>query len=195
MTTEQKVSAIQETVAQDANRRAEEIRRRADEEFAAQVGEAENNIKAVEKERLDRGIASIDADISRELSRHLLESKRELISRRDSLADGVFAEISEKLSAFTGTAEYRSFLRGLMENHRSVLGAGRCLMLVKSADASLAEELLSELGLPVKVVCEPGIALGGFRISFAGRLIDETLDEKLRKKREEFAYSSGFTID
>ncbi len=195
MTTQQKVSAIEQAVMSDVARKAADIRKRADESFAAEMAAAENEIRASEKIKAERGIANIDADTSRELSRRILEARRQLISRRDSLADGVFEEISGRLVEFTKTSGYRSYLKDIIERNRKILTGGRCLLLLREEDAGTVSELLSDFGISAETAIEPGILLGGLRISFSGRLIDETLDEKLNVERKAFAAGSGFVID
>ena len=195
MTTEQKLKKIEDTVMADAGRTAQALcdhaSSRRDEELAA------IRDKTAEEERLryQKETAEIEAKLSRDLSRIMLESKRQIISERDRLADDIFSQISQKLVGYTDTEDYKLMLSRLIDTHIRTLTAGRSVMLVRKQDSEMIEEMLRSRGCSATVVSEPGILLGGFRISSAGRLIDETLDEKLRQKRALFVETSGFIID
>ena len=196
MTTEEKLNKLEEVVLSDVKAECDRLRRKADDEFEKQISEAAGEAEKKEEDRLRRAFAAVDGETSRALSLRSLDAKRRVISERDTLADRVFEEISVKLIAFTQSPDYRNYLSSRLQAYHGVLSAGRCLVLARNEDVAMLEELLREQGHADDLVTkEPGIRLGGFRISLAGRLIDETLDEKLSRQREEFARTSGFIID
>ena len=107
----------------------------------------------------------------------------------------MFAEIAAKLTEFAASPAYREYLSERIEQNRRILSSGHCVLFLRAADKNLIDGLLTEKGFSVQTAAEPGIKLGGFRISAAGRLIDETLDESLAHQRAEFSCTSGFIID
>ena len=195
MTTEQKLKLIEEKVLSDAKKKAEDQKKIISERRDGEIAVARKETDDLEHLRLIEGKNAVDAQLSRALSQRMLEQKRGMIQKRDALADSIFEEISQKLVEYTKTDAYTDMLKKLIETHKNILYAGRGIMLIREADRPVIERLLSDAKVNATVVSEPGIVLGGFRVSFAGRLIDETLDEKLRQKREEFISTSGFIID
>ena len=195
MTTEEKLSKLEEVVLSDAKAEADRLRRKTDEQVEAQIASASEETEKLEEDRLRRSLAAVDSQTSRALSMCIWDAKRKVIEERDRLADRIFDEISEKLCEFTKTPDYPAYLSSLLDKYKNILLAGRCLVLARNEDVPLLTEMLREKGHDDVVTKEPGIRLGGFRISLAGRLIDETLDEKLARQREEFVCTSGFIID
>lgn len=121
------------------------------------------------------------------------ELRRELLDRRDAMADEVFDEVCKRLEKYRGTPEYRGLMHGLAEAAATALeGCTDAVLYLSEADATYADELTALTGLPVKT--DGGITVGGIRGASGELECDCTLDSRLGAAREAFARESGLTV-
>ena len=140
-------------------------------------------------------IASRKAVIVNDLAKKQLELRNELFRERQALADKVFAQAREKLTAFTKTADYADFLRRSLEEIKAHCGTAQCVVSIAPSDEekrSLIESVLPD----AQIAVDQHILIGGIKANCPalGILMDDTLDARLEEQREWFIENCGMKV-
>ncbi len=136
---------------------------------------------------------SLEAD--RQASAATQTARRQLLATRQTLVDGVFREVEEKLLAFTQTEGYGAWLAQKLAAHAPALAGAKeeVTVLVREADMPHAAALQKALpGCTVRA--GESIRLGGLKLVSGYILYDETLDCALEEERENFYNTSGLYL-
>lgn len=120
------------------------------------------------------------------------EIKHVIFTRREAITDEVFAEIKRCLEGYCASSDYMaSLVRDALSVSETITGEDAAI-LVKESDLSVADELSTVSGLPVRV--DPSITIGGLRGVSSDMEIDCTLDTKFLLAREDFTKESGLSV-
>lgn len=122
-----------------------------------------------------------------------LRIKRELLARRNAIADEVFAEVRLRVEEYKKTPDYKASLLRDAEKIASVLADGSDpVILISLADEAFASEIAEASGIAVKV--DVSVILGGLKGVSAQLECDCTLDAKLESARKDFEMESGLSV-
>ncbi|KAH6618757.1 ATPase, V1/A1 complex, subunit E [Boeremia exigua] len=183
-------------IRQEATEKANEIRLKADEEFA------------IEKSKLVRQeTASIDssyekkfkqASMSQQITRSTVSNKSRLrvLSARQELLDRLFEDAGKKLAETSkDKKKYQGILKNLILEGAYALNEDKLQIRVRKADNDLAKQAIEEAQKEYKSKIEKDVAItidesdplpaessgGAFIVGTGGRIdINNTLDERLR---------------
>ena len=146
---------------------------------------------------LAREAARIRAEAGREISKHLMESKREIYLRRKEIGQEVFDKVRERIAQYTASPEYPEHLKELLLSALKQLpGATRVSLRLRQEDLPLGPEL-AKAAAPVKVEYEEGsFSLGGLAIRCPelGLRVDCSFDNRLEELSSHFAESFGLSL-
>ena len=119
--------------------------------------------------------------LRREISAAKLEMQRQVLIRREELADEVFSEVREKLAAFRSTDEYRKWLADTVKKCADKYPGKKAVIRLAPADMKLCPE-------GVHADADKTILLGGTIVGFEGSgiVLDCTFDSQFEAERAAF---------
>lgn len=185
------LQAINDYAEEQRKRILDEVR----EYYSAEMERAEKEVLSDAQQLVEREKAQNRNRIRHEISRKEMEAKRQLISHRANLVDGLFHDVSLRLLEYTKTPEYEKFLKAIAEKLSNVLSdVGSELMIRREDEAYIP--LIREAFGDCEIRFSDEIRLGGILgvSRYRGIVADETLDSRLEAQRTWFAANSGLTI-
>lgn len=150
----------------------------------------------VEAERLMIKEVEIEkSNIVREMSHKELDGRRELLQKRQEIADKVFNDAKEKLRSFVSSSEYPSFLERKAKEAASIFTQEGTVIYIRNADSSYASRISSQFK-NASVEYDDSIEIGGFRAENKAMHLacDNTLESELEAQRLWFEETTGLKI-
>lgn len=144
---------------------------------------------------IQRAGASIRSDAGSRISAGKLESRRQLLLRREEIVGELLDAVSARLKKYTATQEYTALLEHSAAKAADVF-QGLFIVFLRPEDMHLADVVKKAAGDRCTVMEDTSIQLGGLRFSDPEgfRLADDTLDARLKDGREWFMKHSGLTV-
>ena len=193
----EKLLHFTEEVLRNAAQQSEQMKQELNEAKAAALAEAKIEAKDAARAYYDKEAARIRAESGREVSRHLMDSKRKIYLRRKEITQEVFQQVCERIGTFTASESYYTHMEQMLRRALELLpGAQSVTVQLRGEDMSLAPKLSACLA-PVKVECQEGsFSLGGFilQCSQLGLRVDCSFDNRLDELAGHFAESFGLSL-
>lgn len=163
---------------------------------------------------IQREMAAIRTEISSQLSRDEMASRKKIFEKRNKMTENVFEKVTQKLVEFTKTADYEKLMLESVKKIAQALKADDVIFLIKESDLKFADKIKvaytaerlkdKKLADKIKSAFSPScevkpskeIKIGGItgRSASLGLIADETLDTKLDGQREWFYQNSGLRV-
>lgn len=180
-------------VYESAEEKSKNMIREIDEAGRAALRSYTSEVKRASDERRRREDARAAAAGAAEISRRGSAIRQSLLERREQIAREVFDEVRDRVSAYTGSPEYRaSLLRDAKSLAETLAGHAGARIAAGEADMAIAADIAAASGL--SVVCDKNIALGGLRGLSDDIECDITLDSKMSAARDKFMRESGLSV-
>jgi V/A-type H+-transporting ATPase subunit E len=182
------------------NHYAEEQRKKIEEEIAAfkekELSEAEIEVLTECYLMIQKEMAQMRTGISREMSVREMDLKRQLLEKRQKIADDVFRRAAEKLTEFTEAEQYADFLKKSAEQFSKALQGQDTVIFIKPGDEKYEETIRNAFQHSCSFQTLGSIRIGGIkaRNSSQGLFADETLDTLLESQRDWFEEHSGMAV-
>lgn len=193
----EKLQRFTEAVMRDAARESNALRRHLHETRTAVLEEAHIQAREAARAYYDREAERIRAEAGREVSRHLMDVKRQVYLRRKEISEEVTASVRARVAAFTASPDYPAHLEQLFRTALAQLpGTAAVTLFLREEDLPYAP-LLSDAAAPVAVECVPGsFALGGLilRCPELGLRVDCSFDTRLDELSGHFAEQFGLSL-
>lgn len=193
----EKLLHFTEEVVRNAAQQSEQMKKELDEARAAALAEAKIEAKDAARAYYDKEAARIRAESGREVSRHLMESKRQIYLRRKEITQEVFQKVCERIASFTASEKYYAHVEEMLRRAMELLpGAKTVTVQLRAEDMSFGPQLAAALA-PVQVECQKGsFSLGGFIVhsSQLGLRVDCSFDNRLEELAGHFAESFGLSL-
>lgn len=193
----EKLLHFTEEVLRNAAQQSEQMKRELNQAKAAALAEAKIDAKDAARAYYDREAARIRAESGREVSRHLMDSKRKIYLRRKEITQEVFQQVCERIAAFTAGESYYTHMEAMLRRALELLpGAQAVTVQLRGEDMPFAPKLSAALA-PVQVECQEGaFSLGGFIVhsSQLGLRVDCSFDNRLEELARHFAESFGLSL-
>ena len=186
------LEAINKYAEQQKNHIQSEVEKFKQEE----IKKAENEVLNDAYKLIQREITDMKKEIKSDISKHEMNSRRELLKQRESIFKSVFKKAEQRLLEYTKGSEYPKLLVGYAKNINSVLNHDDNILYVKQDDMQYEGIIKSAFGRDCKVEVDDHIDIGGIRAinKTVGLVADETLDAKLYHERAWFAQNSGLRV-
>lgn len=145
---------------------------------------------------IQREMAEMKTEISREYSNKEIEGRRKLFEKRSDIMEEVFDKARERLIAFTKSDSYEKFLKDVVSSILETLLESDLVLYLRSEDQSFVDMLMSSCKIQCEFSVDDSIKLGGVRgySKSQGVIVDETLDARLKDQREWFIENSGLIL-
>lgn len=193
----EKLLHFTEEVVRNAALQSEQMKNELEQARAAALAEAKIEAKDAARIYYDKEAARIRAEAGREVSRHLMESKREIYLRRKEITQEVFQQVCERIGVFTAGETYYAHMEEMLRRALELLpGAQAVTVQLRGEDMPFAPKLAAALA-PVEVECQEGtFSLGGFIVhsSQLGLRVDCSFDNRLEELACHFAESFGLSL-
>ncbi len=193
----EKLLHFTDAVMKNAVRESDELRKQLEETRTQALERVRDEAKEAARAYYDKEAARIRAEAGREISKHLMESKREIYLRRKEIGQEVFDKVRERIAQYTASPEYPEHLKELLLSALKQLpGATRVSLRLRQEDLPLGPEL-AKAAAPVKVEYEEGsFSLGGLAIRCPelGLRVDCSFDNRLEELSSHFAESFGLSL-
>ncbi|MCO7137848.1 V-type ATP synthase subunit E [[Clostridium] leptum] len=193
---DEKLSKFIEAINKDAEDRRSRILAEVEEYNKAEMKKAETEALTEAYHMIQEQIAQMRTSIRRELSQKEISLHRETLMQRENITKRVFEEAKKRLTAFTQSADYETFLVKAASNAKSVFPKGDIILSMRPSDMKFANMVAKVFEGRATVQEDESILLGGMRIRCQelGLVIDDTLDTRLNDQKAWFAQHSGLAV-
>ena len=193
----QKLDHFTATILAEATAETErtlaDLKEKRSEAFSA----AEDQILAETYHYIRTEVARVKSEAGRQVSRRMLDAKRELFLRRGQIADEVFELVRQKIVAYTGGGAYPLRLKDLFLAAVESLKEGDDIRVyLRRADMAQADALAAALPGMTLTFREGTFLLGGLvaESPSLGRRVDSTFDSALAELNGHFAELFGLSL-
>ena len=185
MEANQKLTQFMEAVNRSTAAEISRAELEAGQEAEQILLEAEARCKADSARTMAAARSRITAKYQKKMSQVGYQGKTAFLSRRQMLLMQLFADLREKLTAFTASPDYLPWLKKLLRLHPPAEGAA---VLLREADLQYKDELEKELPCNAEFRADSAIILGGLSVlSPDGRRCENhTLDEAYASQLRNF---------
>lgn len=131
-----------------------------------------------------------------EVARFSLDKKRELLIRRNEIADRVMNNVALRLTSFLNTPEYVSFLAKKLTSFIKENDVSSATLQLGVSDFSRKDEIAKSLPVGFQITLNDNIKLGGFIVldTQSGTYFDETLEQYLIEQKAYFMQHSKLAV-
>lgn len=185
MDTNQKLTQFMDAVNRSTDAEIARAEQAAEQEAAACLRDAEAACKAESARAYAEAESRITANYQKQMAQVGYRGKIAFLSRRQTLLMQLFAELREKLTAFTASPDYASWMEQLLRTHKPEADA---VILLRDADMDMQDTLKKAAGASVTFRADSSIQLGGLSVlSPDGRRCENhTLDEAFAAQLRDF---------
>lgn len=145
---------------------------------------------------IDQELSEIRQSLMKSDSQAKWKLKKNLLEKRNELANRLFEDVLNDLLAFRSSEEYRSYFETTLVQTIETYDLRQGFLRINSQDEELAEQLLKSNDLRLVLKIDDSIHIGGFFISNLTELmeVDMTLDAKLNDQKEWFYGHSALIV-
>lgn len=186
-------AAILAEATAESQRTMESVRQRTVEAYS----QAEDKVLQEAYQYIHQEVGLIKTEAGRRVSRHMLESKRQLFLRREEMARETFALVREKITAFTASPAYSARLKELLnEALEALAGAEDVQVYLRQADMPLSQELAQTVPGRQLAFVEGDFQLGGLMAESQalGLRVDSSFDSTAAELSGHFAELCGISL-
>ncbi|MDD2362568.1 MAG: V-type ATP synthase subunit E [Oscillospiraceae bacterium] len=193
---EEKVNKFVQAITAYAEEQRDIILREAETFKTERLKKAEQEVMEDANKLIQKETAEMRDEGVREMSRRDIEARKAVFTRRHQITDEVFRRAENELIEYTKKPEYTEYIIKMLENMISMLH-GETVYMIAEKDGAMLESLSSLLPEKSSIETADDILIGGIRAlnSENGKIIDNTLDSKLKSQHDRFILTSGLTVN
>ena len=131
---------------------------------------------------------------NRELAQKTAEYRREVLKRRDEMAESIFAGTRQKLLDFADSGRpYTDWMVKRVQAMRGICPESGSMLFIMERDRPLTDELCAAYGGDCEVAVSEDFEIGGIILFHpaTGLIVDESLDAALADQHDYFLEHSG----
>ena len=193
----QKLLHFTDNVLKTATEESEALARELEAKRQAALAEARQTSRDDAHAYYERESAKIRAEAGQEVSRHLMDGKRQVYLRRSEISREVLDKVRGKLDEFVASPQYPEHLKGLLAQTVSRLdGVHEMVIQLRHEDLPLGQELADSVA-PVKATVEEGRFQIGGLVALCPELgirADCSFDAQLEELGGHFAEIFGLSL-
>lgn len=193
MTNDERLKMFIDEIKKESVQKETEINLQTDNAIAQLVNSGKTQIDSEINEYINNKCNECKVNYAEKISEIVKSSKSELFCKRDSISEELFGEIRRMLCEFVSGDGYKKYLSDSYNTVTAEFGEPT-RVYVRADDLNLIKEILSDKSIELNV--EPSIKIGGVEFLVRGgrKLVDDTLDSKLKNEFELFTQNSGLII-
>ena len=193
MTNDERLKMFIDEIRKESVQKETEINSQTDSAIAQLFNSGKTQIDSEINEYINNKCNECKVNYAEKISEIDKSCKNELFCKRDSVSEELFSEIRNMLYNFVSGDEYKKYLSDSYNTVTAEFGEPT-RMYVRDNDLNLIQEIISCESIELNV--EPSIKIGGIKFLVRGgrKLVDDTLDSKLKKEFELFTQNSGLII-
>ena len=198
---EEKLQSFTKTVMMEATQQREKILKEAQAHKKEILEQKELEFLEHSYETIQKEIRKVLKEKNEMISWTVIESKKRLFQKREEIVDEIFSNILKQIEAFKQTARYEAFLFHNLRADIRAAGEGEIWVYVNKTDMALADKLKQRLeqeeGISIAVLPEEYDMIGGCKVMNKTKnlIIDDSLQNRIQKQREQFLKTSGLVIE
>ena len=183
-----KLQKFKQAVFSDVDQKVAEITRQVEELRKTSLEQTEDQQLNTAYNTIQGNVQKIRNDFRRYVSKISLSAHQDVLRRRESYKQQVFAAVAGHLAEYRKTNEYRRLLLDRLKKLEEEYSLTGCTIITGKGDQWLEEQLASEKGGAFHFETDFKIKLGGFciRNDTEGYLLDETFDSRLKDQNDYF---------
>lgn len=191
-----KLKKFEDAVLSEIDMKTALMRAEAEERHKSELEESKDAQLARAYSEIQKKISDIRKASKREVAKHSLQSKREILQKRNSLMKSVFESASAKLSAYTATDKYLKRMLEKLAFYAAEYKLEDAQIFVCEQDYKHSKEFSDAYGLPCTILADKTNTLGGFILKShaASYYFDETLETLLSSQKDYFIENSGLAL-
>lgn len=185
------------TVVQEATADAERTLGALEAQRTAALAYAERIARREAAQVIRVQAARVRAEAGQQVSRHLMDCKREIYLRRTQISREVFARVRERLAEFTASPEYLPRLTAQLRQALEALGPAESVCVFLRREDMAFSDALAEAAGPVAAEFRTGdFTLGGLIVDCPaqGRRVDGSYDAAMDDLSGRFAELFGLSL-
>lgn len=193
----EKLSRFTAKILAEAAAEAQRSMDQVQQERSAALRKAEDQVLRESYQYIHREVARIRAEAGQSVSRRMMEDRKALYLRREEMARETFAQVQEKLEAFTRTPAYGQRLEELLREALEQLPEAEDVeVFLRPEDAQWQPRLTQAAGGRSLTFREGTFRLGGLtaRSASLGLQVDSSFDGAARELSGHFAELFGLSL-
>ncbi len=195
----EKLNTFTSLVIKDAEEKREKLMKSVEKEYSERLDERENELLENAYENIQENIQTAKREANERVLHAQMDSKKQLILRREEIIDEVMKTVRAKLVEFTESDEYEAWLISKIEKALFEVGKGSKIVYISPEDIKLREKIeqIPEMSkLSVEASSERDF-LGGAKVLNTDRRVsaDYSFKEMLFEQKQTFLQSSGLSLD
>ena len=193
---EEKLNKLSALVMKNANEERERLIEENEDKYKSRISEKENEYLKEAYETIQRSKNESERIAGEKLLRVEMDSKKQVLLKREEIINDVMDTVKERLTEFTRSADYESWLVKKAQTAVKEAGDGGKVIYVAENDMQYADELRTgNSKITVEAASENGF-LGGVRVYNADKRIsvDYSFKELLSDEKQAFLQKSGLVI-
>ncbi|MDY3030372.1 MAG: V-type ATP synthase subunit E [Clostridia bacterium] len=196
----EKLNTFTSLVLDDAGNKRDEMMQKVQEKHDTIVNAKENEYLEEAYETIQHSITEAKKAANEKILHVELETKKELLLKREHIIEEVMDGAKAKLKAYTKTDEYVEWLVEKTKKAIFEVGKGPKIVYISSDDLGCKDkiEALSEDGTQITVeAAGEKDFLGGVKVSNPARRVsvDYSFKEMLAEEKKQFLRRSGLVIE
>ena len=192
-----KLQHFTNTVLDSAAQELERAKKAMEEKRQAALKEARHQAREQANAYLRQQVTEIQRERGQQVSRHLLDAKRQIFLRRAQIAGEVFEAVDERIGRFTASPQYFPHLEKLLRQALDSFGPVESVKVYLRPADQAAREALIRAAAPVQLEILPGsFTLGGLIVECTqlGRRADASFDTARADLSGHFAELFGLSL-
>ena len=190
-----KLEKFKNAVFNDVDEIANTIIEQADKYREVEIDKIEKQEIKNSNKLIKAKTEEIEKTHKREIAKFSLDSRRNIIYKRNDIAQKMLDSVREMLIEFTKTKDYKDYLMNILKFNNEKYNLSGCQILIADCDNKFAQEIQNEY----KCTCKQDnkVLIGGFIAIDVDRgiYIDETLEQKIAKQKSYIIENTQFQID
>lgn len=195
----EKLNTFTSLVLKDAQQKREKLLQDVKEEYSERLEDKENQLLQSAYENIQQNIQTVQKTANERVLHAELDSKKQLILKREEIIDEVMKLSRAKIVEFIESDKYKAWLLDKIEKALFEVGKGAKTVYISPDDIKLKEDIekIPEMSkLTVEASGERDF-LGGARVLNTDRkvAVDYSFKEMLSMEKQKFLQSSGLALD
>ncbi len=192
-----KLRAFENAILQETDEKISQLEEEVKEYEKREIEKAKNDDYNRMFNYMQEKVQEIKHKYRQDITRYELQTKRSIFMYRNSLAQKIFDEVSEKLVEFSNSDKYFDFIVDKLNESLKVFPCETGKILVSKKDLQLLEKIKEKVPAITDVLVDKKNHLGGFTLinEEAGLLIDQTFKTLIEDEKQKFYSSCGMTVN